>query len=158
MSQTLALRLSYCKSNVYQIWKLCMRNDSYNAAMKDIAEIRRANFLKLLEEFRDSHCGGVERGAMAAFARYHDMAPSFVSQMKSGSRDIGEVLARQLETRSGKPVRWMDDKRHLIDMSDSGQVDFVDVALTLYRASPDHAKDALLKALRDIVEKQKKPK
>lgn len=135
-----------------------MPYDCYNAEMKDIAEIRRMNFLKLLDEFRDLNCNGIGRGSMAAFARYHDIALSFVSQMKSGGRNIGEVLARQLEKKSGKPDRWMDDEQHLIDMSDHKQVDFVDVAMTLYRASPDHAKDALLKAMRDIIEKQNKPK
>lgn len=135
-----------------------MTDDCYNAGMIAIAEIRRVNFLKLLDEFRDIHHGGIERGSMTAFARRYEMAVSFVSQLKKGSRDIGANLARQLEKQVGKPERWLDDEHHLIDMSDQKQVDFVDVAMTLYRSSPDSAKDALLKAMRDIVEKQNKQK
>lgn len=130
----------------------------HNGDMKELSEIRRDNFLRLLEEFKNTHNQGREFGVIAAFARYYNMSQTHVSQIKNGTSKIGEPLARQIEEKTGKPALWMDDEHHLIDMSDPGQVDYVDVAMTLYRASPDNAKDALLKALREIVEKQNKPK
>lgn len=130
----------------------------YDCDMKNLAEIRRDNLIAMINEYRDTVLKGVQRGAMTSFARYLDMNPVQVSQLKNGTAPIGNPLARQIEKKAGKPPLWMDDEHHLVDMGDPGQVDFFDVAMTLYRHSPENAKDALLKAMRDIVEKQNKSK
>lgn len=44
----------------------------------------------------------------AAFARVYGCSPSFVSQVLSGARNIGEKLARDLESKMGVPPGWLD--------------------------------------------------
>lgn len=126
----------------------------YHSEMNDLSEIRRLNFQKLLDEFKMTHHKGREHGALSAFARYYEMNPNQCSLLRTGANGIGDGLARRIEEKTGKPTRWLDDEHHLVDMSDPAQVSFVDVAMTLFRASPEHAKDALLQIARDIVAQQ----
>jgi hypothetical protein len=67
----------------------------------DIKQIRRANMLALI---------GEKKGAKAAFARKVDTDPAYVSQILSTrtKADVGNELARAIETAYGLPYGWMD--------------------------------------------------
>jgi|OpeIllAssembly_1097287.scaffolds.fasta_scaffold492860_2 hypothetical protein len=121
--------------------------------MKDLTEIRRNNLLAMINEYRDRVLKGVQHGAMTSFARHLAMNPVQLSQLKNGTAPIGNPLARQIEKKAGKPSLWMDDEHHLINMDDSDQVNFLNVAMKLYRISPSAAKDVIMQAMLDEIER-----
>jgi hypothetical protein len=79
---------------------------------RDIAQIRLDNALALFEEFVRSTVKDPDAatlwGLERRFAERLQIQPSYWSQIKSRSRQIGERLARQFEQLSHKPVGWMD--------------------------------------------------
>ena len=83
-----------------------------HAGPRDVAQIRLDNALALFEEFvrntvKDPDAATL-RGLERRFAERLQIQPSYWSQIKSRSRQIGERLARQFEQRCNKPVGWMD--------------------------------------------------
>jgi hypothetical protein len=78
----------------------------------DLAQVRHDNALALFDEFVErtvKHADAATlRGLEKRFAEQLLIQPSYWSQIKSRSRQIGERLARQFEQRSRKPVFWMD--------------------------------------------------
>src|SRR5512133_3391315 len=79
---------------------------------RDVARIRLDNALALFEEFVRSTVKDPDaatlRGLERRFAERLQIQPSYWSQIKSRSRQIGERLARQFEQLSHKPFGWMD--------------------------------------------------
>jgi len=79
---------------------------------RDVAQIRLDNALALFEEFLRSTVKDPDvatlRGLERRFAERLQIQPSYWSQIKSRSRQIGERLARQFEQLSHKPYGWMD--------------------------------------------------
>ncbi len=81
----------------------------------DLAQRRYENALALFDEFvraavRDPDAATL-RGLERRFAERLEIQPSYWSQIKSRSRQIGERLARQFEQRCHKPSGWMDATR-----------------------------------------------
>jgi hypothetical protein len=78
----------------------------------DISETRYRNALRLFDEFVTQHVKSPDaatlRGLERRFAEQVLIQPSYWSQIKSRSRQIGERLARQFESRCRKPPGWMD--------------------------------------------------
>ncbi len=81
-------------------------------ATRDLPQIRLDNALALFEEFVRATARHADaatlRGLERRFAERIDIQPSYWSQIKSRSRQIGERLARQFEQRCLKPPGWMD--------------------------------------------------
>jgi hypothetical protein len=82
------------------------------AGPPDLAQVRLDNALALFEEFvrvTARHADAATlRGLERRFAERVDIQPSYWSQIKGRSRQIGERLARQFEQRCGKPAGWLD--------------------------------------------------
>lgn len=78
----------------------------------DVATQRHRNALALFDEFvraTVSHPDAATlRGLERRFAERIGIQPSYWSQVKSRSRQIGERLARQFEQHCGKPAGWLD--------------------------------------------------
>ena len=78
----------------------------------DIAQRRLDNALALFDEFvrhATKHSDAATlRGLERRFAEQLNIQPSYWSQIKSRSRQIGERLARQFELLCRKPHGWMD--------------------------------------------------
>jgi hypothetical protein len=78
----------------------------------DLASLRLANALALFDEFVHAAARAPDaatlRGLERRFAERLGIAPSYWSQIKSRSRQIGERLARQFERAMHKPWGWMD--------------------------------------------------
>jgi hypothetical protein len=79
---------------------------------RDVASTRLDNALALFDEFvrntvKDPDAATL-RGLERRFAERLQIQPSYWSQIKSRSRQIGERLARQFEQLSHKPHGWMD--------------------------------------------------
>ena len=81
-------------------------------AVPDVARIRFQNAMRLFDEFVQAAIktpdAATLRGLERRFAERLQIQPSYWSQIKAGSRQIGERLARQFEQLCRKPVGWMD--------------------------------------------------
>ena len=79
---------------------------------QDLAQVRLDNALALFEEFVRAiarHADAATlRGLEKRFAERVQIQPSYWSQIKGRSRQIGERLARQFEHLCHKPPGWMD--------------------------------------------------
>jgi hypothetical protein len=84
-----------------------------NSGPRDLAQIRLANALILFDEFVNAtvkHADAATlRGLEGRFAERLQIQPSYWSQIKGRSRQIGERLARQFEQLCKKPPGWMDE-------------------------------------------------
>ena len=82
------------------------------SAHRDVAQIRLDNAMRLFDEFVAATIkhpdAAALRGLERRFAERLQIQPSYWSQIKSRSRQIGERLARQFEQCCQKPVGWMD--------------------------------------------------
>jgi hypothetical protein len=78
----------------------------------DVAQIRFENAVALFDEFVYNTIkhpdAATLRGLERRFAERVQVQPSYWSQIKSRSRQIGERLARQFEQACHKPHGWMD--------------------------------------------------
>lgn len=90
----------------------------------DLAQVRFNNALALFEEFvraTAKHADAATlRGLERRFAERVQIQPSYWSQIKGRSRQIGERLARQFEQLCHKPAGWMD-RPHASLGSDVGE-------------------------------------
>src|ERR1700712_5198151 len=80
---------------------------------RDVAQIRLDNALLLFDEFVYATIkhpdAATLRGLEGRFAERLQIQPSYWSQIKGRSRQIGERLARQFEQLCHKPSGWMDE-------------------------------------------------
>jgi hypothetical protein len=78
----------------------------------DLAQVRLDNALRLFDEFVRATARHADaatlRGLERRFAERVQIQPSYWSQIKSRSRQIGERLARQFEQLCHKPHGWLD--------------------------------------------------
>ncbi len=84
-----------------------------NHGARDLGQIRMANALILFDEFVRATVkhpdAATLRGLEGRFAERLQIQPSYWSQIKGRSRQIGERLARQFEGLCHKPAGWMDE-------------------------------------------------
>jgi hypothetical protein len=84
------------------------------APVHDVAQTRLDNALRLFDEFVRATVkhpdAATLRGLEGRFAERLHIQPSYWSQIKSRSRQIGERLARQFEQLCHKPAGWMDQR------------------------------------------------
>jgi hypothetical protein len=147
------------------------------AAVPDLAQVRLDNALRLFEEFVRATARHADaatlRGLERRFAEQVDIQPSYWSQLKSRSRQIGERLARQFETRCHKPFGWMDQRHDLAPPpaeavfatasqaapatrddslpADDDERFIVGLVLTYYRRHPQRARNRLLDLLGEVL-------
>ncbi|MFT3819371.1 MAG: hypothetical protein QM750_17330 [Rubrivivax sp.] len=105
------------------------------------------------------------RGLERRFAERVQIQPSYWSQIKSRSRQIGERLARQFEHLCHKPRGWMDvphDAAAVAAEADPGRASeseprddderfIVGLVLTYYRRHPQRARGRLLDLLGEVL-------
>jgi hypothetical protein len=138
----------------------------------DIAQVRLDNALLLFDEFVQQAArtpdAATLRGLEGRFAERLQIQPSYWSQIKGRSRQIGERLARQFEQLCGKPYGWMDVPHGVgaaaaragqgAFPSDNARADMplpqnederfiVGLVLSYYRRHPDRARTRLLDLL-----------
>ena len=146
------------------------------AAGIDVAQVRLDNALLLFDEFVRAAAARPDpatlRGLERRFAERLQIQPSYWSQIKSRSRQIGERLARQFEQLCKKPSGWMDqpqtspgsplasspttasaamsaDAAHLAQDDDERFI--VGLVLTYYRRHPQRARQRLLDLLGEVL-------
>jgi len=144
------------------------------ASPPDLAQVRLDNALALFEEFVRATARHADaatlRGLERRFAERVQIQPSYWSQIKAGSRQIGERLARQFEQQCKKPVGWMDQPHDHsaaprlaqqlpadeapADTSSTPRDDderfIVGLVLTYYRRHPQRARGRVLDLLGEV--------
>ena len=142
------------------------------AGPRDVAQTRLDNALALFDEFVRATVkhpdAATLRGLEGRFAERLQIQPSYWSQIKGRSRQIGERLARQFEQLCHKPVGWMDQphdgtaaspaapqRSSETDTSSVPQDDderfIVGLVLTYYRRHPQRARTRLLDLLGEVL-------
>jgi hypothetical protein len=142
----------------------------------DLAQVRLDNALALFEEFvrmTARHADAATlRGLERRFAERVQIQPSYWSQIKGRSRQIGERLARQFEQLCHKPHGWMDVAHgsavkaapptgggtregtapdHESVPRDDDERFIVGLVLTYYRRHPQRARARLLDLLGEVL-------
>jgi len=138
---------------------------------RDVAAIRLDNALLLFDEFVRSTVkhpdAATLRGLERRFAERLQIQPSYWSQIKGRSRQIGERLARQFEQCCHKPYGWMDQPqgggRAALGAAapeapsdsplpqDDDERFIVGLVLTYYRRHPQRARTRLLDLLGEVL-------
>jgi hypothetical protein len=135
---------------------------------RDVAAVRLDNALILFDEFVRStvkHADAATlRGLERRFAERLQIQPSYWSQIKSRSRQIGERLARQFEQCCHKPAGWMDMPATPTPAGaspaqsgddplpqDEDERFIVGLVLTYYRRHPQRARTRLLDLLGEVL-------
>lgn len=141
------------------------------SAHHDVAQIRLDNALALFDEFVHAtvkHADAATlRGLERRFAERLQIQPSYWSQIKGRSRQIGERLARQFEQLSHKPLGWMDEPHGSAAQGvrvlqaepepapglpqDDDERFIVGLVLTYYRRHPHRARTRLLDLLGEVL-------
>ena len=141
-------------------------------APRDVAQVRLDNAMRLFEEFVSATVkhpdAATLRGLERRFAERLQIQPSYWSQIKGRSRQIGERLARQFEQLCHKPPGWMDIEQGTkaampaaatpvqAEASPSLPQDdderfIIGLVLTYYRRHPQRARTRLLDLLGEVV-------
>ncbi|HRD95233.1 MAG TPA: hypothetical protein PLA97_02385 [Rubrivivax sp.] len=146
------------------------------ASPLDLAQVRLDNALALFEEFVRATARHADaatlRGLERRFAERVQIQPSYWSQIKGRSRQIGERLARQFEHLCHKPRGWMDvphdgqalpaptppaaPAEHPSGQDESAPRDdderfIVGLVLSYYRRHPQRARTRLLDLLGEVL-------
>jgi len=137
-----------------------------------LAQVRLDNALALFEEFVRATARHADaatlRGLERRFAERVQIQPSYWSQIKGRSRQIGERLARQFEHLCHKPRGWMDLPHSTIEQPavaappleqavaeslprDDDERFIVGLVLTYYRRHPLRARTRLLDLLGEVL-------
>ena len=147
-----------------------------HAGHRDVAQIRLDNALALFDEFVHHTVkhpdAATLRGLERRFAERLQIQPSYWSQIKGRSRQIGERLARQFEQLCHKPYGWMDEPHDEFAVpaavsaapprqedsdavrtipQDDDERFIVGLVLTYYRRHPQRAKTRLLDLLGEVL-------
>lgn len=111
----------------------------------DLAQLRHRNALALFDEFVHATVtrpdAATLRGLERRFAERIGIQPSYWSQVKSRSRQIGERLARQFEQCCGKPAGWLDRSHEVAATSAATTTGAADRAVALADAAPAQPRD-----------------
>jgi hypothetical protein len=142
-----------------------------SSLVPDVARIRLDHAMLLFDEFVQatvSHPDAATlRGLERRFAERLQIQPSYWSQIKGRSRQIGERLARQFEQLCRKPHGWMDVPHGTAPAAyqaasaaapDAGPLPqddderfIVGLVLTYYRRHPQRARKRLLDLLGEVL-------
>ena len=137
------------------------------SAIKDTAQVRLDNAMQLFEEFVAATIKQPDlatlRGLERRFAEKLQIQPSYWSQIKSRSRQIGERLARQFEQAFNKAPGWMDHDHPNVAANTAAPAEtpsvpqddderfIVGLVLTYYRRHPQRARTRLLDLLGEVL-------
>ena len=143
----------------------------------DVAQVRLDNAMLLFDEFVHAAAkhpdAATLRGLEGRFALRLQIQPSYWSQIKGRSRQIGERLARQFEQLCHKPAGWMDrphasaatapavavspaprgagdDALRAVPQDDDERF-IVGLVLSYYRRHPQRARTRLLDLLGEVL-------
>jgi hypothetical protein len=159
----------------------CCPMPSSGSDAADLAQLRLDNALALFDEFVSQNVrtpdAAALRGLERRFAEQLLIQPSYWSQIKSRTRQIGERLARQFESRCRKPAGWMDQvhahsgapgfalqvpvepvtPETSSTPRDDDERFIVGLVLSYYRRHPQRARTRLLELLSEVLSPPPRP-
>jgi hypothetical protein len=113
------------------------------------SQIRHKNFNKLFDDYIACHPNQPRRGMLKQFAQHLKLSERYLSHIKCQRKNIGNSIARTVEAALGLPHGWMDREHDAPQMQVNDQEKlFIETALILFRAQPDHARELMLDLLR----------
>lgn len=114
----------------------------------DVHILRRTNLLQLISDFVSDAVSKGEPafGAEKRFADQLEISNARLSQFK-GSRNVSDRVARQIETKAGKPTGWLDEDHGSHVATDSEQA-FLELARQAWRGTDAKGRRELLKKAR----------
>jgi len=120
--------------------------------VSNITIARRQNVLALFQDYAEKALarGEPPKGLEQAFAATLQISPSMWSQIKS-SRPIGDKLARQIESMTGRPAGWLDAMRKDA-VPTPAETAFLELARAAWRATDGSGRKALRQQLKAIVD------
>jgi hypothetical protein len=157
------------------LWASRIYHAGMTTPVHDVAQTRLDNALRLFDEFVRATVkhpdAATLRGLEGRFAERLQIQPSYWSQIKSRSRQIGERLARQFEQLCHKPNGWMDRRNDVASATamrdspasaagetrdsplpqDDDERFIVGLVLTYYRRHPQRARTRLLDLLGEVL-------
>lgn len=118
--------------------------------MTPINTVRRQNASHLFQVFAEERiaAGDQPKGLEGAFAVLVGISSATWSMAKSGSRPIGDKLARQIEHRTGRPSGWLDVERPVEGMTQAEQ-HFLATALKAFRNTNSDGRKQLKQLMKD---------
>lgn len=118
--------------------------------VSNITLTRRQNALALFQDYAEKAlaAGASPKGLEQSFAATLQISPSMWSQIKS-SRPIGDKLARQIESASGRPAGWLDED-HKDAVPSAAETAFLELALAAWRSTNSAGRRALREHLKTI--------
>jgi len=115
----------------------------------DSAQIRHKNFQKLFAEFINLHPHLPQRGMLKLFAERLDLSDRYLSHIKCQRKNIGSNVARAIEEQLKLPHGWLDREHDRpIPQNSEKEKLFLEMALALFRAEEEEAREMLLGLLR----------
>jgi hypothetical protein len=113
------------------------------------SQIRHKNFHTLFEDFITRHPNQPRRGMLKQFAQHLNLSERYLSHIKCQRKNIGNNMARVIESALALPQGWMD-REHDAPRApvDDREKLFIETALILFRAQPDYARELMLNLLR----------
>lgn len=76
--------------------------------MLTISQIRLMNFLALYREFEDAMPDTPQKDRLKAFSEHVGLSERYLCHLRTGRKYIGQLAARRIEHRMGRPEGWMD--------------------------------------------------
>lgn len=113
-----------------------------------IQEIRHSKFLAGWAEWRENQINRRNDSTDRAFAIAMDISESYLNQLKSGKRGIGNQTARRIEKTIRKTRGWLD-------MIDDTMMPEETMLLTMYRSLTDSGKKEIAGYLNYILSREK---
>jgi hypothetical protein len=121
-----------------------------SAVSSSITTIRRQNVLSLFQQWAEERiaAGVPPKGLESGFAEHLGISGATWSMAKSGSRPIGDKLARQFEHRCSQPEGWLDEAREPQGLTQAEQ-QFLALALKTWRETNSDGRKRLRHALKN---------
>lgn len=122
----------------------------------EVNQIRRSNLLALFKAFVEEHLtedpsksiAGLDR-AFAAVIEVHNTA---FSGLKSGARQLGPTMARQIESKLSKPKGWMDVDHGSPHVSEEAEEQaFLKLCRRAYGKADADQRERLIEVMRSIL-------
>lgn len=116
----------------------------------DTNGIRLGNYRTLLLQFRarPDQEGLLEHGLLTRFAKVSGISPQYLSHIINGRKNIGQTVARRLESGLGMPHGWMDNDHATAAKSAlNPEAEFLSAMKEIYREFPLEAQAMLVRFL-----------
>lgn len=117
----------------------------------DATQNRQTNFLALFRAFRDQHPDEPTRGMLKKFSEKVEISDRYLSHVKCGRKQLGAALARQMETKCGKPHGWLDQVHDDGTPEDGDERVLIEQILALYRNNPGTVKRIIADSIKTIL-------